>query len=75
MLKTNSRLADNGFSIEEEEKIYEEQLQEVFDNPRWYLDNLDYMVEYRVRWVDYKKGNNITLPRKFSNLDKKEKGL
>lgn len=60
----NNRLSDNGFSIEEEEELYERQLQEVIDNPRWYLDNLDNMKEYRVSWVNYRE-TKVTIPHKF----------
>jgi hypothetical protein len=41
-------LGDSGYSKEEQFKIYNEQLDEIIKNPRWYLDNLEYMVEYRV---------------------------
>lgn len=60
----NNRLSDNGFSLQEEEALYERQLREIIANPRWYLDNLDNMREYRVSWVNYKY-TKISTPRRF----------
>jgi hypothetical protein len=65
-LKTNNNLVDNGYSEEEQEQLYDLQLQELFENPRWYLDNLDYMPVYRVSWNDYSL-NTATLPLKHVN--------
>jgi hypothetical protein len=62
-MKTNNHLKENGYSRTEQAMIYEEQLIEVIDNPRWYLDHLEEMVEYRVEWVCYRT-QSITLPLK-----------
>lgn len=64
LLKNNNHLSDNGYSLEEQGVIYNEQLAEVYANPRWYLDNLDYMVEYRVSWQDY-RSKRAVLPREY----------
>jgi hypothetical protein len=66
----NNRLSDNGYSREEEGELYLRQLQDVIDNPRWYLDNLHKMQEYRLSWVDYKKMDH-SLPLEYV----KEKNL
>lgn len=60
----NNRLNENGFRVEDEEALYEAQLQDIIDRPRWYLDNLDNMREYRVSWVNYKE-TTVTLPHKY----------
>lgn len=59
--KINNILKANGYTIEQEEAIYNKQLQELYNNPRQYLDHLDYMVEYRVSWKNY-RSNRPTLP-------------
>lgn len=61
LLKNNSWLKDSHYDIEDEERVYREQLKDVYNNTRWYLDNLDYMAEYRVRWNDY-RSKTPTLP-------------
>lgn len=71
LLRNNNHLRDNDYSIDEEEQIYLDQLEEFFLNPRYYLDNFDYWVEYRVSWANYRK-NNPVLPRKYCT---KGKGL
>lgn len=48
-----NRLKDSGYTLEEEEIIYDDNLQDIYNNPRWYLNNLDSLSEYRVRWNDY----------------------
>jgi hypothetical protein len=50
----SSYLYQNGYSIKEEDILYERLLQDVIENPLWYLDQLDYLREFRVSWVDYK---------------------
>ena len=71
--KFNNWLKNQGYSREEEGKIYDDNLQDVIDNPRWYLDNLEFLVAYRVRWATYKGGEpaeilktvNPTIPIRF----------
>lgn len=53
LLKKRTNLKDNGYSLVEEGVIYDEQLYELYMNPRWYLDNLDKMTTFRVRWNNY----------------------
>lgn len=50
----NNWLKDNDYSLEEEKEIYFLTLEDIYNNPRWYLDNLDYLVEYRVSFINYK---------------------
>lgn len=42
---------------EQEEAFYEEVLQRVILNPRFYLDNLDDLHVFRLSWVEYKPEN------------------
>ncbi len=60
----SSWLTDADYSIEEQEEIYDMCLQDVIDNPRWYLDQLDYLAEFKVNWVNYTK-QNATKPYKY----------
>ena len=64
LLKNNNHLTANGYDIEEQGELYDSQLAEIYANPRWYLDNLEYMVEYRVSWHDYRNNRPVT-PRKY----------
>jgi hypothetical protein len=73
--KNNSWLCEAGYEKEEEIKIYDDNLKDVLDNTRWYLDNLDYLVEYRVFWGNYNKFDRkgrkrATLPFKSDNIYK-----
>ena len=66
---TNSnRLNVNGFTFDQEIQVYDKQLEDVYDNPRWYLDNLEYLVEYRLRWKNYNH-TPATLPYKYVKQD------
>jgi hypothetical protein len=63
LFPNNNHLIDNGYTLEEQEKLYDELLQDVIDNPRWYLDNLHSLRTFRVSWVAYGKGRSKnTLP-------------
>jgi hypothetical protein len=66
----NNRMNENGYDRSQEAEIYALQLQDVIDKPRWYLDNLHKMQEYRLSWVNYKI-TKISLPSEFI----KEKSL
>lgn len=57
ILRTNNWLKDNGYSLEDELEIYNSQLQDILLHTRWYLDNLEYLIQYRVRWVNYRSCN------------------
>jgi hypothetical protein len=48
MHPTNAALKDAGYTIEEEEQIYDSQLQDILDNVSWYLDNYETLVTYKV---------------------------
>jgi hypothetical protein len=64
----DSRLSAAGYTIEEEGKVYEEVLEDIQLNTRWYLDNLPYLREFRVSWKTYR--NKIpTLPLKYVKKD------
>ncbi len=60
-------LKDNGYSVEDEEQIYDNQLHDVYLNPRWYLDNLSFMKDYRLSWANYHKRQKFvpTVPRRY----------
>ena len=60
----SNQLTQSGYTVEEETELYDKQLQDILDNLRWYLDNLDNMVEYRVIWKDY-RSKTPTLPHKY----------
>ena len=53
-------LATMGYNQHEEHKIYSDQLVDVYNNVGWYLDNLDYIPEYRLSWGNYSKKGFIT---------------
>ena len=69
VLKNSSKLKRNDFSLKDEEEIYDMQLEEVQKNPRWFLDNLDYLPVYEVSWKDYRY-SVPTLPYRFTKLYK-----
>ena len=56
----------NGYSLEEQNEMYKASLNDVYDNPRWYLDNLENLKSFRVGWHRYAypgKTTNIPLLR------------
>jgi hypothetical protein len=59
----SNRLEVIGLTIDEQAFIYDNQLEDCYNNPRFYLDNFEYWTEYRVSWIDYKH-TKITLPYK-----------
>lgn len=64
LVGNDNRLAHAGYSYAEEGVIYDNNLQDVIANPRWYLDNLRFLREYRVSWKTYR--NKVpTLPLKY----------
>lgn len=67
-LGKNNRLEDCGYTLAEQIKIYDEQLEELFKNPREFLDSLDFVKTYRVSWKDY-RDHTPTLP--FAHVKKK----
>lgn len=58
--KTDNWLSSKGFTREEEIEIFSINLQEVYDNVRYILDNLEYLPEYRVSFGNYNGVNKIT---------------
>lgn len=53
---------------EEEEEAFNACLQDVIDNPRYYLDNLDRIKEFKVSWLYYgSKQNCKRLGRTFAH--------
>jgi hypothetical protein len=40
-------------SVEEEAAAYDQMLQDVIDQPRYFLDNLDKIMEFKVSWLHY----------------------
>jgi hypothetical protein len=63
--QSNTVLSRNGYSIEEEEELFARSLQDVIDNPRWYLDHLEVLPGFFVSWKNYRKGYQITMPRNY----------
>lgn len=61
LLKNNNWLKENGYGKKEEREIYEETLKDVYENPRWYLDNITYLVEYRCSFINYTTKKRIHL--------------
>lgn len=61
----SQNLVDAGYEIYEQAKIYEDTLKDVYNNPRWYLDNLENLKSYRVQWKDYKT-KSCTMPYRFT---------
>ena len=51
--RTVSYLKANGYSDKEEKKIYNDVLDDIQKNTRWYLDNLEYLSEFQVSFEDY----------------------
>jgi hypothetical protein len=42
------------YSIEEQAALYDSILADIYLDPRWYLDNLDYLPQFKVVWHDYR---------------------
>jgi hypothetical protein len=51
----SNRLEDVGVDIDQQASLYEQQLIDVYNRPRYYLDNFEWYTEYRVSWIDYKQ--------------------
>ena len=62
----SSWLSDSGYTKDEQAKIYDDVLDDVIANPRWYLDQLSYLAEFKVYWIDYAK-QKVTRPHRFVN--------
>lgn len=64
LLPNNRSLKQNNYSMEDEEEIYDNVLQDIYDNPRWYLDNVDYLSVFYVSWKNYRYKSPV-MPYKF----------
>lgn len=68
MVDKTSHPKNWGMTIEEEAEMYEEQLQDIIDNPGWYLDNFEGLREYRVSWKNYHHlPQSPTLPYRYED--------
>lgn len=70
LAKNNNWLKENGYDLASEEEIYDKQLLDIIANPRWYLDNIEFLIEYRVSWKSYAKNKTPTLPLRYINRGK-----
>ena len=61
----SQNLSDAGYDFHEQEDVYESTLKDVYNNPKWYLANLDSLKSYRVSWKDYKT-KSCTMPYRFT---------
>jgi len=69
LIPNNNHLRDNLYARDVQAMIFEEQLIDLYQNPGWYLDNLENLCEYRVEWVCYNKQKN-TIPLKYTRKKK-----
>jgi hypothetical protein len=60
----NNDLSANGYSLVEQAVLYDDQLADLFANPRFYLDNLEFLPTYRVGWKNY-RSRTPTIPYGF----------
>lgn len=67
--KKSDRLSESDYSLKDEAEIYDRTLKDVYANPRYYLDNLEFMRSYRVSWDNYallnKGRHSAVLPYSF----------
>lgn len=70
LAKQSSWLSAAGYNREEQMQIYAEQLEDILKNTAWYLDNLQFMVEYRCDFISY-SGKNQKL---YKSMDPKLMG-
>lgn len=61
---SSSWLKDSRYTIKQQSLLYDAVLQDVINHTRWYLDQLDYLSEFKVSWADYRKPG-ITKPYKY----------
>jgi hypothetical protein len=66
----SSWLKDAGYTLEEEETLYNEQLKDILRNTRWYLDNLDSLHPYKVSWHAYTSRKVPPTPLKLVTISK-----
>jgi len=59
LTKNSNYLKDAGYTPAEEVDIYASILEDVYNNPRWYLDNLAFLPEFRLSWGNYRNNRGI----------------
>ena len=59
-------LRDSEYTLEDEALLYDQMLEDVLRNVRWYLDQSSYLPEFRVSWNDYQTKHKATLPYKHT---------
>ena len=57
------------YTIEEQAILYESLLSDIHRDPRWYLDNLNYLPQFKVSWHDY-RCKQAPAPYKFTKKGK-----
>jgi len=72
--RNSNWLSDAGYEVKEQEDVYDQLLDDVIANPRWYLDQLSYLAEFRVSWVNYAK-QNVTRPYRFTKRRVRKDGV
>lgn len=61
----SQNLKDADYTMKDEELLYDASLKDVYNNPRWYLDNLEFMRSYKVSWKTY-RGSIPTIPYRYT---------
>jgi len=64
----SNHLSNNGLDTEQQAALYLFQLEDIYNRPRWYLDNLEYLSEYRVSWINYKQVKITPLYKKRKSI-------
>jgi len=59
LAKNSNHLRDAEYTPEEEVIIYKVVLEDVYNNPRWYLDNLSFLPEFRLSWGNYRNNRAV----------------
>jgi len=62
--KRSNHLRDGEYTLEDEEILYDQVLQDIYENPRWYLENYMDLAEFRVSWANYRSKAPV-LPYKY----------
>jgi hypothetical protein len=55
--------------VKEEHEYFDEVCERIIRNPRFYLDNLDYLHTFRVGWIPYKKESEGVKHKKQKSKD------
>lgn len=54
---STSWLDKEDYTLEQQAELFDQNIEDVLQNTRWYLDNLNLLAEYRVCWGDYRRGS------------------